>query len=87
MNPNQIIARATGVSVTEDRLLMDYVVYCVTEHSDSVVIIAATRATTPEVGRHQKLRGNRQFREGWCVVKSEEHPGAIIILRKENLNG
>lgn len=88
MNPNRIIARAMGVSSNDDDVhLADYVSWCVREHPDSVVIIAASRATTPDIGRHQKLRGDRQSREGWCVVKSDEHPGAIIILRKENLNG
>ena len=87
LNPNQLVAAATKGSLERDRdIRSSYIEWCLAEHPDLLLIVVATQAIAPWVGKHQKLRGDRERPSGWCVVTSDNMPGAIIVIRKEWIN-
>jgi hypothetical protein len=90
LNPNQLIARAKGVTRNstgnpEDINLQQYVLWAVKERPDAMVIVAGTRDTTPAMSRWKILRGERNASKGWCVVEADNLPDTTIIVRKEFL--
>lgn len=86
LSPNKAIAKALGRDTRDSGLLLNqYIEWCCTEHPNDIIIIATKRNNTPRVGRHQKLRGDRQSNTGWCIIRSDDNPGVLFILLKEHI--